>query len=273
MEELRNKDGLTEAEFLKEYKPGNYDRPSVTTDMLLFTIDNVKAPILKVLLIKRGNHPFMNCWALPGGFVGIKESLEEAARRELKEETGLDGIYLEQLYTFGNPNRDPRMRVITSAYMALIPGGSIPNAGDDASDAKWFDVSIHQGELRLVNEDIDVEMIYQIQEQKQTNGVIGSSVFNVTHKSGDKLAFDHAEIITIAINRIAGKCEYVPILFNLMPNEFTIPELQSVYEIFLGKRPHNTLFRQKVTGFIEETGNMDKSSFRPAKLYRYKKNS
>ena len=129
MEELRNRDGLTEKEFLAKYRPGNYERPSVTVDMLVFTVEDVRPPgrsvpdkVLKLLLIRRKNHPFMNQWAIPGGFVNIDESVDAAAARELKEETSVEDVYLEQLYTWGEVNRDPRMRVISTSYLALVPG-------------------------------------------------------------------------------------------------------------------------------------------------------
>lgn len=134
--ELRNKDGLTEKEFLERYKPGDYERPSVTVDMLLFTVDNKeqedyrKLPEkeLKLLLIKRKDHPYMGKWAIPGGFVDINEAVETAVYRELKEETNIDNVYMEQLYTFGDEEddkygrkkRDPRMRVISVSHMALV---------------------------------------------------------------------------------------------------------------------------------------------------------
>ena len=139
--ELRNAKGQNEQEFLEAYKPGNYERPSVTVDILIFSLIDKKAETkrtvsqkeLRVLLIKRKDHPFMHCWAIPGGFVNMDENLETAAYRELKEETNVEDVYLEQLYTFGNVGRDPRMRVISTAYLALTSQEDIePVAGDDA---------------------------------------------------------------------------------------------------------------------------------------------
>ena len=138
--ELVDKNGLTEEEFLKNYRPGDYERPSVTVDMLIFAVDNREESI-RLLLIKRKNHPFLGCWALPGGFVEITESLRDAAARELEEETGVKGMYLEQLYTFGETGRDPRSRIISVAYMAVIDGSGLKvQAGDDAAEAEWFRV-------------------------------------------------------------------------------------------------------------------------------------
>ena len=122
--ELVDKNGLTEEEYLKNYRPGDYERPSVTVDMLIFAVDNREESI-RLLLIKRKNHPFLGCWALPGGFVEITESLRDAAARELEEETGVKGMYLEQLYTFGETGRDPRSRIISVAYMAVIDGSGL----------------------------------------------------------------------------------------------------------------------------------------------------
>lgn len=272
---------MEEREFLKNYSPEDYDRPSITADILIFTLEQMAKPRLKILLIRRAEHPYKGCWALPGGFVRMEESLDEAAERELKEETGLEGIYLEQLYTFGRPDRDPRMRILTSAYMALIPEGTARiQAGGDASEAAWFTVDISEEDeqvgqthkiLRICQEELGIEPTYRIQSIAVENGVVGSTRLQVTPFafSADPLAFDHAEIIGTALERIAGKCEYTPILFNLMPEEFTIPELQSVYELILKKRPHNTLFRKQMAPYIIESGNKDKRSKRPAQLYRY----
>ena len=149
--EIKDKNGLTEKEFLEQYQPGDYVRPSVAADMVIFTAVNCEKDNyrrlpekkLRLLLIRRGGHPYINTWALPGGFVNPDETTEQAARRELLEETGVDHIYLEQLYTFSQPDRDPRMWVMSCSYMALIDSTKVNvNAGDDATDAKWFDISL-----------------------------------------------------------------------------------------------------------------------------------
>jgi len=138
--ERRNEEGLTEKEFLLQYRPGNYERPSVTVDMLIFAVDEEETET-EILLIKRKNHPCIGQWAIPGGFVNVDESLETAAARELEEETGLKGICMEQLYSWGNVKRDPRTRVISVSYMAAVPKDQLtPEAGDDAAEARWFQV-------------------------------------------------------------------------------------------------------------------------------------
>ena len=165
-----NKDGLTEKEFLEQYQPGNYERPSVTVDMLIFSVNETR-DTLKVLLIKRKDHPYMDCWAIPGGFMNMDESAGEAARRELEEETGLTGVYMEQLYTFTNPGRDPRMRILSIAYMALIAETDV-TAGDDASDAAWFDIRQSEDKIFLCNEQRGVTMEYTVKDNVFLNGVL-----------------------------------------------------------------------------------------------------
>ena len=207
-----------------------YPHPAVTTDVVIFSIrDND----LKLLLIKRGGTPFKGKWALPGGFVQLDESLEEGARRELQEETGLSGVYLEQLYTFGEPKRDPRERVITVAYYALIPSEQVSLcAATDAEAVGWFGMD----EL-------------------------------------PPLAFDHTDIVRMAHERLAAKLDYSTIAFQFMAAEFTLTELQSVYEIILQDDIDKRNFRKWVLAMekIEETGGVQREgAHRPAKLYRIK---
>lgn len=205
-----------------------YPHPAVTVDIVIFT---VRSDALKVLLIKRALEPFQGEWALPGGFVNLDESLEQGARRELEEETGVSGVYLEQLYTFGQPDRDPRERVITVAYYALIPSDKLElRAASDAEGVSWYGID----EL-------------------------------------PELAFDHAEILGLAMRRLAAKLEYSTIAFQLMPASFTLTELQHVYEL-IGQAPIDKRnFRKRVQALsvIEETGEEKREGpHRPAKLYR-----
>ena len=142
---LVDENGLTEEEFLSQYQPRDYERPSVTVDMLIFAVDK-SGENKRLLLIKRKNHPYLGCWALPGGFVEMKESLREAAARELEEETGVKGMRLEQLYTFGEVERDPRTRIISVAFMAVVDDEELSvRAGDDAAEAVWFRVWKEEG--------------------------------------------------------------------------------------------------------------------------------
>lgn len=205
-----------------------YPHPAVTTDIVVFTI---RQGALKVLLIKRALPPFQGRWALPGGFVEMDESLDEGARRELEEETGVTGVYLEQLYTFGRPDRDPRERVITVAYYALIPSDAIElKAATDVEGVGWFGIE----EL-------------------------------------PELAFDHHEILAVARQRLVAKLDYSTIAFQFMPRTFTLSELQAVYELILAEPVDKRNFRKRILalGVIEETGDEKREGpHRPAKLYR-----
>lgn len=207
-----------------------YPHPAVTTDIVIFTI---RQDELKVLLIKRALPPYRNMWALPGGFVQLDESLEAGARRELQEETGIREVYLEQLYTFGEPKRDPRERVITVAYYALVPSNEFDiQAGSDAEGVSWF------GMRELPN-----------------------------------LAFDHGAILDMAYERLKAKLGYSTIAFQFMPGEFTLSELQHVYELILREPVDKRNFRKRILSLdlIEETSKQKRDgAHRPARLYRVK---
>ncbi|MGH8630351.1 MAG: NUDIX hydrolase [Burkholderiales bacterium] len=204
-----------------------HPHPALTTDIVIFTIKDDR---LKVLLIRRAGEPFKGSWALPGGFVGIAEDLEAAALRELEEETGVTGVYLEQLYTFGRPDRDPRERVITVAYYALVPIDRLSvRASSDARDVGWFAC-----------------------EQLSA------------------LAFDHADIVRLAHQRLAAKLDYSTIALQFLPKRFSLSELQKVYEIIQGGRLDKRNFRKRMLsyGCLRETGEKRRNgNHRPARLY------
>lgn len=215
--ERKNEEGLTEKEFLAQYRPGDYERPSVTVDMLIFAVDQEEAEA-ELLLIRRKNHPCIGQWAIPGGFVNLPESLEEAAARELEEETGLKDICMEQLYTWGNVKRDPRTRVISVSYMAAVPKNQlIPKAGDDASEACWFQVKkkklsdLENGStyaLTIENEEEHIFMSYRITETYERQGMMWKKETEIDLLPAidmleqEKLAFDHAEILNAAMDRL-----------------------------------------------------------------------
>lgn len=292
---LRDSNGLTEEEYLASYRPGDYVRPSVAVDMVIFTAadreeDNyrkVPEKELKLLLIQRGGHPYLGAWALPGGFVEPTETTEQAAERELKEETGVEDIYLEQLYTFSEPKRDPRTWIMSCSYLALTDSRALTvKAGDDAKRAEWFTVKlitenqqtdgtsdrvtkITDYRLELTNGDIILSARVRHTFARSAKGSENS--FEITENNG--LAFDHAKIITYALERLRGKVEYTDIALNLVPEYFTLTELQQVYEIILGRQLIKAPFRRKYGVLAEPTDKTTSDAgHRPSRLFRRKWN-
>lgn len=284
---IRNKQGLTEEEFLKQYDADIYKRPSLTVDMLIFTVmeeeeENYRklpGKCLKILLVKRGDHPCIRKWALPGGFVSIDESLDEAALRVLRAETNVDNIYMEQLYTWGEINRDPRTRVISSSYMALVDSSSLSiKAGSDEEDASWFNVSYKVLEEKDLSSGEGYEEIVEIKlwnnseelsaKIKVTESLDGRVRREVIESVG--IAFDHGKFIEYGISRLRNKIEYTSLAFNLMPELFTLTELQKVYEVIQGKELLAAAFRRKVANMVTETDEFTKDAgHRPSKLFKY----
>ena len=239
-----------EDEFLAAYRPGDFPRPAVTVDIVVFTLVDAD---LKVLLVRRNEHPYKGSWALPGGFVRVKngpagakpseetqgEDLDEAARRELAEETGLRpaGVYLEQLGAFGKAGRDPRMRVISVAYCALVRPALVPlvQAGGDASHTEWHSVSTPDS----------------------------------LH-----LAFDHEDILAAALARVRERIDQSAMAFELVPDTFSIAELRSVYEAVKGtpQDPGNfrkRFFRMVADGIVKQVVGKRVTASKPAKVYRF----
>jgi len=205
----------------------------VTVDLVLFTLVRDR---LCALAVRRRAEPFRSRWALPGGFVQPQEDLEQAARRELREETGLDAsrVHLEQLASYGNPHRDPRQRVVSVAYLALAPGLPAPIAGSDAADAAWLEVN---------------ELLHL--------------------RPGP--AFDHGQILRDGLDRARSKLEYTPLATAFCPREFTIAELRKVYEVVWGTELDPRNFHRKVTGtsgFVVDTKKVRVERGRPAQVYR-----
>lgn len=219
------------AEHASTYDISRYDRPSVTVDVVIFTLLERE---LNVLLVQRNHWPYEGYWAIPGGFISMDESLETAARRELEEETGMRDVYLEQLYTFGNPKRDPRTRVISVAYFALISADnqSIRSSGENTA-VRWFPVRRLPGQL----------------------------------------AFDHDAILATAMDRLRSKLEYTTLAFQLLPEVFSILELKHIYEQILGEKLDKGNFYRKIkdANVLEDTGMRREGRGRPTALYRFRR--
>ena len=220
---------MEKSERVKDWK--SYERPAVTVDMVIFTIEKNE---LKVLLVKRAIEPAKGAWNLPGGFVIIEESLEGAAKRVLRDKTGVGNIYLEQLYTFGDPKRDSRGRVITVAYIALV---------------NFNDVTL-----------------------KSSKDVLGAEFFSV--KKTPPLAFDHKEILNYALKRLKWKFEYTPVAFSLLEKRFTLAQVLKLYEIVFSDSFDKRNFMKKILSLniLNKEGIKKDVSHRPPMLYSLKKN-
>lgn len=216
---------------MRNTKYEGYEQTSITVDLVIFTVSD---EILNVLLVKRASQPFSGYWSIPGGFLREGESLEAAAQRVMEEKTGVKEVYLEQLYTFGGPDRDPRARIITVTYFALIPWEKLTQPrSNKVMDVGWFWV-----------EDLPV------------------------------LAFDHNQILSFAVSRLRSKAGYSSIVYGLLPEHFRLSELQRMYEIIMSERFDKRNFRKRMlaSGLLQETGRKELTgAHRPAMLYQFKK--
>ncbi len=234
-----------ERDFLAGYDASRFPHPSVTADVALLSVVGGR---LEALLLRRAEHPDRGLWSLPGGFVRMDESLDQAAARVLREKAGVESPFLEQLYTFGEPNRDPRTRVISVAYYALVAADALRSAG--GPDVRFARLRVPwPGERGGPVEALDPD---------------GRPV---------ALAFDHAEILGLVVKRLRGKLDYAPIGFELLPREFTLWQLQTVHEAILGRRLNKDSFRRRLldSGLVAPTGRREKDvGHRPAEFYRFR---
>lgn len=238
---------MNETAYLQGYDPTMFERPSVAVDLILMSVfDGAPA----VLLMRRETPPFAGRWALPGGFVGIGESLDEAARRVLADKAHMSDAYVEQLYTFGAVERDPRMRIISVAYFALLPAERFAAALKAAPELALAELAVPW--------------------KGETGGPVE---LRVAKSDPLDLAFDHDEMLSVAMRRLRGKLDYSGVAFALLPERFTLRALQDVYEAILDTRLNKPAFRRRMLdrGWLEATGEREAgTSFRPAELYRYR---
>lgn len=261
---------------MAQYK--NSEKLSMTADVLLVSVSDqeqtnyrkTSKKMMSVLLVKREDSPFEGKWSLPSGFLNPNsETLEECAKRVLKDTTNLEDIYLEQLYTFDDIDRDPRMRVVSASYVALIDKNRLTQKVENAS---WFDITSIDEKNGVVEIELD-----------NGNDVVKFSILKtLKHKTTDRykfsvldnesLAFDHAKVILAGIERIRNKINYTDIVFNMMPEYFTLGELQQVFEIILNKKLLDPAFRRIIANKVEKTNKMKTGGgHRPSYLFKYKK--
>lgn len=266
----------TEEEFLKNYNPNEFERPSVTSDVLLLSVSSelqtnyrkLTPKLYSVLLVKRNDHPFKGKWSLPGGFVDIKETSEETARKVLANKTNLHNIFMEQLYTFDDVNRDPRTRVFSITYMALVDKNKL----DDTlySDASWFNLSSIEDEngyhVTLDNGNETIKFVVKkVLKEKTTDR------YKFTIVENDGLAFDHAISIVSGMERMKNKVLYTDIVFNMMSEYFTLGELQQVYEVILGKKLLDPAFRRIIADKVIKSDKVQTGGgHRPSVLFKYR---
>lgn len=270
-------DTESEKRFLKAYRQSDYERPSVTADIALFKLSTQKPdsfrkdPIkkLSLLLVQRRAHPYQGCWALPGGFLRPDETIERCALRELTEETGVEPASLLSIGLFSAPGRDPRGWVISNAFVSVLGAQEErQRAGDDAADAQWFDVRLEaeggRAMLELTHGTIQLHAVLRE----------GKSQFGMMHYESTgqgELAFDHAAIIARAISALRNRARDFEMIFDFLPEKFTLTELQNVQEAVMNTSLLPANFRRKVAALVEETDEYTEGAgHRPAKLYRRK---
>ena len=276
--DIMKKEYKSEEEFLKDYNKNDFDLLSITTDILIFSVSNEEETNyrktdkkkMSILLVKRDDYPFKDKWCIPGGFIKIDEDLDDAPKRILKAETNLDDIYLEQLYTFGEVNRDPRMRIISTSYMSLVDKNRLDKTLN--KNASWFDITLFEEKNNIVDVVLDNGYetikfkIKKVLREKTTDR------YSFEVISNDSIAFDHPKVILSGLERLKNKIEYTDIVFNMMPELFTLGELQQVYEIILNKKLLDPAFRRIIKNKVEKTDKMKTGEgHRPSYLFRYKK--
>ena len=273
---MKNEKGQTLEQFLEAYDASQYENPSCTVDIVLMTVSQ---GILKLLLIKRKDHPWIGQWALPGGFVNMDEDLDVSAARELEEETHISqNTYFHQLYTLGNANRDPRTRIISTVYFSMTPEENLKKtkAGDDAKEAKWFTLkkevlSLNAKErisqLSLINEEEQIEMYYEIHDKAMKNYIQTRS--KILKQSNTELAADHIKAINMAMDQLKNRSTGTGYLFNLLPKEVTLREIQTVYEAIQGHKTDTGNFRRDIKKMLVETGHTKKVYGKDTKLYSF----
>lgn len=268
----------SEEEFLKAYNPDEFEQLSMTTDILLVSVSSKEQSnyrknsqkMMSILLVKRDNYPYKNKWCLPGGFLDPKgETLDDCAKRVLKAETNLSNIYLEQLYTYSDIDRDPRMRVVSTSYIALVDKNRLTDSIN--ASASWFDIVLFEedkGKVDIVLDNGSETISFSI---KKTLKEKTTDRYKFTISKNKDIAFDHPLVILAGLERLKNKVNYTDIVFNMMPEYFTLGELQQVYEVILNKKLLDPAFRRIIANKVEKTEKVQTGGgHRPSYLFRYK---
>ena len=269
----------TEEEFLKHYDSSAFEKLSMTSDILLISVSSEEKEnyrktdkkMMSILLVKRTDFPYKDKWCLPGGFLNPKtETLEEWAKRVLKSETNLSDIYLEQLYTYDAINRDPRLRVVSTSYIALVDKNRLSK--DLNPNASWFDITLIEEKDGVVDIILDNKTEVLHLQIKKTLREKTTDRYQFSTKK-NTLAFDHDLVVLSGIERIKNKLNYTDIVFNMMPEYFTLGELQNVYEVILGKKLLAPAFRRIIKDKVQKTNKQTSGDgHRPSTLFKYKRN-
>ena len=274
------KEYKSESEFLKDYDVTEYKQLSMTTDILIVSVseehtNNYRKKSNKkmsILLVKRKEYPYKDKWCLPGGFINPDtETLDECAKRILKTETNLSHIYIEQLYTFDSINRDPRCRVISTSYIALVDKNRLLDKVNQ--NVSWFNVEEYNNTKDYIEVTLDNGKETIKFSIKKTLRELSTDRYSFKINKNDKLAFDHPLVIVSGIERLKNKINYTDIVFNMMPEYFTLGDLQQVYEVILGKKLLDPAFRRIIANKVEKTEKMKTGGgHRPSVLFKYKNN-
>lgn len=269
----------TEEEFLKHYDSSAFEKLSMTSDILLISVSSEEKEnyrktdkkMMSILLVKRTDFPYKDKWCLPGGFLNPKtETLEECAKIVLKSETNLSDIYLEQLYTYDAINRDPRLRVVSTSYIALVDKNRLSK--DLNPNASWFDITLIEEKDGVVDIILDNKTEVLHLQIKKTLREKTTDRYQFSTKK-NTLAFDHDLVVLSGIERIKNKLNYTDIVFNMMPEYFTLGELQNVYEVILGKKLLAPAFRRIIKDKVQKTNKQTSGDgHRPSTLFKYKRN-
>lgn len=284
-----------EKEYLSKYNMNDYERPSIAADIAIFSIlddgqttniRKLQKKSLKILLIQRATYPYKDCWALPGGFCVPSEDVRETAKRELYEETNVENAFLQLVDVFGEKDRDPRGWIISNTFMALMDGEKCSlRAGTDAWKARWFRVEVEANEvkrntkeeeikieteyeLKLINEEENIVLTSAVKEKKRFCHYHETVHYEMTDNEG--LAFDHGKIILAALLSLRKDVEQNSMIaFDLMPERFTLTQLQKAIELVLDQQLTGPNFRRKIKDFVVETEEMSEGGgYRPAKLFK-----